>query len=441
MDSNPVLNAGQLQGVAGGRRAKREELPRGGAKKAVAPYIAAKQMLESILLVLLCIHVLLALWATIRTARSDLSGHRRTVAYIASWVMPVIGPIDMLVKVSRHERGVEPATSARPMPVPIGDPAPEYIELPGREPFAVTRNTFNGHEFPILDWEALDKWAGDGPPEVKHEGIARGRRAWLAHFRDTLAGTHLLETRDAWVLSSYEPGLAKAVAAYVSTTRGRILRLLEGIARFAPEEKSIFVALDSQEQYYQYVANYYPEDGEFSFSGGMYINFGCPHFVTVKDELWRLEPVIAHEMTHSAVAHLRLPLWLDEGIAVTTEHHISEGNRRHHRDQVELIGKHLEFWNAERMQEFWSGESFQRTDEGNSLSYDLATQIVGLAGRQWDVFVKFATGAQREDGGAAAARTALNLDLGRLAAMALNVAPQPGWSPDPGAWKNAPRKR
>jgi hypothetical protein len=394
-------------------------------------------MLESILLVLLFVHAALAFWATVRIARSTLPGHRRTVFFIAGWIMPIMGPIDMLYRVARHERGEAPVAGTIPMPV--GEPAPEVIELPGREPFPVVPHLFNGHDFPILDWEALESWAGDGP--AGRAAIENGRRAWLTHFRDVLEGTHLLETRDAWVLSSYEPHLAKTVAAFVSATRGRILRLLDGIARLSPQERSIFVALDSQELYYQYIANYYPEDGEFSFSGGMYVNAGCPHFVTVKQELIQLEPVVAHELTHSALAHLKLPLWLDEGIAVTTEHHVSDLTRRNPRDQVELIGKHLDFWNAERMQEFWSGESFQRVDEGHTLSYDLATQIVGLAGREWDAFVKFATAAQRADGGAAAAQAAFNLDLGRLAAMALNVAPQPGWSPDPGAWQNAPRRR
>lgn len=394
-------------------------------------------MFENILLGLLFAQVALAVWATFRVARSTLSRHRRTVAYVAAWIMPIFGPIDMLVRMSKHNRGIEPPAAAPP--APVSDLAPEIIELPDREPFAVTANTFNGHDFPILDWEALEQWADAGEPALKAEGIALGRRAWLAHFRDTLGTAHLLETRDAWVLSSYEPGLAKAVAAYVSTTRGRIVRLLEGIARF--EGKSIFLALDTQEQYYQYVANYYPEDGEFAFSGGMYINYGCPHFVTVKQELHILEPVIAHEMTHSAVAHLELPLWLNEGIAVTTENNISTGQQRAHRDQVELIGKHLSFWNAEKLQEFWTGESFQRTDEGNELSYDLAAQMVGLAGRHWDAFVKFATSTRRDDGGAAAAKAAFDLDLGQLAAMALNVAPQAGWSPDPGSWKNEPRRR
>lgn len=82
-------------------------------------------------------------------ARSDLPANRRTVAYIASWIMPIIGPIDMLVQVSRHARGVEPTTGMAP--VPVGEPAPEFIELPGLEPFAVAPNTFNGHDYPILD--------------------------------------------------------------------------------------------------------------------------------------------------------------------------------------------------------------------------------------------------------------------------------------------------
>ena len=141
----------------------------------------------------------------------------------------------------------------------------------------------DGNGFPILDWRALDEWAmPDAPSRDASAMIGAGRRAWLSWMRDGLAGTHLLETPDAWVLSSYEPRLARAVAGYVSTARGRITRVLEGIAEFPPGERTIFIALESARAYYRYVANYYPEQGEFSVSGGMYINHGCPHFVTVK---------------------------------------------------------------------------------------------------------------------------------------------------------------
>ena len=105
--------------------------------------------------------------------------------------------------------------------------------------------------------------------------------------------------------------------------------------------------------------------------------------------------------------------------------------------QIELMNKHREFWNTERMQEFWSGESFHRTDDGNSLSYDLARSIVALTGREWPTFTKFVLAAKRADAGAAAAMTALNLDLGELAAAALRLPRQADWSPNPSAWRSA----
>lgn len=388
---------------------------------------------------MLYVPLALALWATVRIVRSDLATQSKVICLIVCWIIPVLGPIGMLVEVARRGRGVTGTASGA---VPIDAPAPVALELPGHEPFRVLENLMNGHGYPILDWHALNTWAGsEARGGAAALALSSGRRAWLMHFRDVLAGTHLLETRDAWVLSSYEPRLARAVGDYISAARRRIARLLEGIARFQPDERTIFIALDTEQDYYEYVANYYPEDGEFSFSGGMYINAGCPHFVTVIDALWRLEPVIAHELTHSALAHLKLPLWLDEGLAVTTEDHVAVKYDRPHRQHLELLAKHLNFWNAERIQEFWSGESFHRPDEGNSLSYDLARNIVGLLGREWASFTRFATSATRADAGAAAARAALNLDLGELAAAALNVAPQSGWNPNPSAWSRAPQQR
>lgn len=396
-------------------------------------------MVEDPILWMIAAALALPAWATLRILRSDLPKQKKVTCLIGAWIMPVVGPIAMLIEVPR--RGRSAAGSATAM-ITIDAPAPDSLEMPGREPFPVRANLMNGNGFPILDWRALDEWAApdvDGP--LASAAIGAGRRAWLSWMRDALAGTHLLETQDAWVLSSYEPRLARTVGDYVSTARRRITRVLDGLAVFPPGEKTIFIALESVRAYYQYVANYYPEDGEFSFSGGMYINHGCPHFVTVKDELWRLEPVIAHELTHSALAHLKLPLWLDEGIAVTTEDHVASKYTRPHQDHLETLAKHLNFWNAERMQEFWTGESFRRTDDGNLLSYELARNIVGLLGREWGSFTRFASGAQRADGGAAAARAALNLDLGELAAAALNVPVQPGWSPEPARWQKTPRQR
>jgi len=392
--------------------------------------------MNSVLIVVL-VWLVPNVWATFRVARAELPQKKKAVLIVGIWIVPILGVTMALWEIPSN---YEPRGDGAPLPRAGQTPiraavAPGAINHVGYGQFSLVENLTEGNGVPILDWEALDNWAGGNT-----HAIELGRRAWLLHFRDSMAtSAHLHETIDAWVLSSFTPRAARSAATYVADTRKRIARLLDGLAEFPADARSILVVLDSLDDYYKYVSNYHPEDGEFAFSGGMYINYGCPHFVTVHAPLSTIEPVIAHEMTHSALAHLELPLWLDEGIAVTTEHQISVSNR-HPRDAVERIGRHLEFWNAERIQEFWTGKSFNRTDDGNELSYDLARSIVELLGREWPSFVEFAANASRDDGGAAAASGILKLDLGDIAASALNVARQPGWSPDPAGWNAASGK-
>lgn len=328
------------------------------------------------------------------------------------------------------------AKSPSSSPSAAREAAPATVAMVGAEPFDIAGNLFESTGAPILNFEALDDWAKAAPSlEAGRQARQAGRRAWLLHFRDWL-GPHvqLMETPDAWVVSGYTPGQARAVGDFVSAARRRIDQLLEGLARFPEEERSTLIAFDHGDDYYRYVANYYPDEGEFAFSGGMFIDAGCPHFVAVLNDLWVLEPVIAHEMTHFALAHLSLPLWLDEGLAVNTEHRIST-SQQHHTRTVELLGQHREFWNDSTIQEFWTGKSFHRPDEGQALSYDLARAMVDLVGRDWGAFVSFATSARREDGGAAAAHDALGLDLGDLAAAAINAKQKGRWTPRPDVWE------
>jgi hypothetical protein len=331
-------------------------------------------------------------------------------------------------------------------PSPPRETPPARLELAGQEPFDMAAHLMDGHSFgdkgiPILDFEALDAWAAKaGSKDSASAAAQAGRRAWLLHVRDRLGPTaELTEIEGAWVLSTWSPRVARAAAKYIGVMRARIGTLLEGLAEFPAGERSTLIVFDTQEDYYHYVANYYPEDGEFAFSGGMFLNTGFQHFVAVLNDLGAVEPVIAHEMTHYGLAHLALPLWLDEGVAVNTEHLLAV-NYRHPRSTVELIEKHHRFWTPTTIQQFWSGQSFHRADEGNELSYDLARAIVDLLGRDWASFARFAKAAQREDGGAAAARAELKLDLGGLAAAAINVRPDPEWSPRPQSWEGVSSK-
>jgi hypothetical protein len=144
--------------------------------------------------------------------------------------------------------------------------------------------------------------------------------------------------------------------------------------------------------------------------------------------------VIAHEMAHGCVSHLPLPRWLDEGIAVNTEHRIV-GAAPSRYSPEEMRRKHLAFWNPATLQEFWSGDSYRRPDEGNMLSYDLGRILVEQLAADWPRFAAFANAADWRDGGAAASREHLGVPLGRLAAAFIESDTPETYEPRPDSWR------
>lgn len=319
--------------------------------------------------------------------------------------------------------------------------APDAIHVEGAAAFPFAANLKLHHGLPIADWEAVGRWLDASvPAERRAEAWLVCERAWLQHLRAALGdGYRLEEGGTAIVLSSLEPNVAQASVAYMEKSLRRILSALQGIAQAPDLGKELLVVFDDEERYYEYVSHYYPESGEFAFSGGMHINWGCGHFATVKQDLRSIEPVIVHEMTHGCLAHLPLPAWLNEGIAVNTERRFA-GERPGLYTPEQLHAQHCAFWDEATIQEFWSGKSFLRPDEGNMLSYDLARVLVDYYAREWDAFRAFACAAERTDGGSAAAQRHLPLGLGAAACAILERPASPAWEPAPARWEGEPEK-
>jgi hypothetical protein len=331
--------------------------------------------------------------------------------------------------------GRERAPEAKPR---AAERAPLSAELPGREPF-IFADHLEWHEgFPHLRWDEASRWAMRGATADEDaaawEACCNG---WRLHLRDALgAGYRVDESETAVVLSSLDARHAKAALAFMEKTQRRILHLLKGIARAPDLGKELLVVLDDKDTYYRYVSRFYPDAGEFAFSGGMHVDQGASYYVTVKADVRAVEPVIAHEMTHGSVAHLSLPLWLNEGLAVNTEHAlVGAGSALH--TPVEMHARHLKFWGPAEIQDFWSGASFHRMDDANALSYDLGRVLVDQLSRDWARFAAFANAARYEDAGAAAARQHLQIDLARLVAALLEKEPASDFEPDPEKWKGA----
>ena len=299
-------------------------------------------------------------------------------------------------------------------------PPPEVVAIDGAESFPFAAHISIVNKLPYVDWAAVEAWIAKlSSSDRQGEAWSLCERAWLLHLAAALGPDYrLAEANDALLLSSLEPNVASATLEFMDLTLRRIVDALDDVAAVPEWGKDILIVFDDEQKYYEYVSHYYEDEGEFATSGGMFIHDGCSHFVTVKSDLSAIEPVIVHEMTHGCVAHLPLPAWLNEGIAVNMERRIM-GSRPSLYSPSELCEKHLEFWGQNEIQQFWSGESFHRPDNGQMLSYDLARIMVEQMAKDWEAFREFVLAADRADARSAAAMAFLDVDLGEFIAAFL----------------------
>jgi hypothetical protein len=287
---------------------------------------------------------------------------------------------------------------------------------------------------PHPDWAAARSWHDALPASRRAEAWLALERGWLDWLRGSL-GLHyrIHESPTALLLSTQPPRLARVQLGYLDATLRRIERTLEEIADHAAVGKEILIACADEDDYYRYVSGFYPEEGDFAMSAGMHLDDGCGHFVTHGLELSDIEPTIVHEMTHSCVAHLPIPLWLNEGLAQSVEHRFAP-TPQDPLEQIALRRRQRDFWSVDSIQQFWTGASFQRTDEARALSYDMGLALTEALAQDWPRFKSFVRAAQRADAGAAAAHDALGIDLGEAARLFLERPEGELWSPRPSHW-------
>ncbi len=384
-------------------------------------------------LLLIPLHIVASVLACRAVRRSGNTPFQQKMLNLMIWAIPGLG---LLVAYGYTVPAAHNATREHcSLAGTVDEEVPPSLSLGSLAPFDVQQHMAPQNGFPILDWQALARWSDTAASaEEASQAFELGIRTWLLVMTGYCGDRfRLYETEDAFIVSPLENATLIATAAFIASTRRRIHQVLAGVAVFGEHEKSILLVLHNEDAYYDYLAAHYPDDGEFAKSGGCFINAGCPHFVVAMADLSTIEPVIAHEMTHSAVGHLPLPRWLDEGLAVNTEQRLT-GVPNLLLTPRELRAKHLEYWGATEMQEFWSGDSFFRMDDGNLLSYELARILVAHLSSDWDRFKAFVTTAQRGDGGATAARDYLGIELGALVCALLEQPATADWEPDPGQW-------
>jgi len=281
------------------------------------------------------------------------------------------------------------------------------------------------------DWDAIygcvDK---DHSEKDQQELWCDIARIWLEKLKTGFTKDYALhESNNFILLTAEKEKYVTLFTSFLEKSRKTILNTLPGIVADEGFGKHVVIIFDDIDDYYSYLSYYYPEEGEFGLSAGVFLNKGYGHFAFPFQEIVEAEPIAAHELTHALLSHLTIPAWLNEGIAVNMEGHISGCTP--YNLNAEMIARHKKFWGIEEVQGFWAGESFGRPDEGQELSYNLAQFAVSALIQNYDSFVQFANKAHYSDGGEAAAN---NVYEGSLGGLLTNVLGEDDWSPKPELW-------
>ncbi len=260
------------------------------------------------------------------------------------------------------------------------------------------------------DWNEIALKIGDDlePAELNVEW----RRAcdnWLLSVANEFEGSYRIESSENFsILSNENERYVNVFTSFLEQTLKKILKTLNGIASDEGFGNHVAIIFENIDDYYKYVGMFYPDEGEFGLSSGMYINEGYGHFVFPSQEVSYAEPIAVHELTHACLAHLPIPVWLNEGLAVSMEEALAGIGLY---VDADLIARHKSHWNSETIQNFWSGDGFYASSEEQELSYNLAHILVKNLCEKFDIFIGFTNNANFEDAGESAAKEFLGVSL------------------------------
>lgn len=252
------------------------------------------------------------------------------------------------------------------------------------------------HEgLPQVDWSAINTWILRRDPDTNH--LPNWRRAvaaaWLDELRDTLADDHR-RWQHARVegLGPLEADRAILVARAADKSYEVIEKALRPLRGANPIPPISIVALSSASNYYSFISHFFPDEGEWGTSGGVFIHRpdAFPLIVLPAHLTRSIENVIAHELAHHACKPLRLPKWIEEGITQMMEERVT--GRSNFKLNHEMLDRHRHHWDDEAVTRYLEGESFlSATDDEQELAYHLSQLVVrGLLTREPERFFAFA---------------------------------------------------
>lgn len=263
------------------------------------------------------------------------------------------------------------------------------------------------------------------PPEETGEAWTEAAIQWIQELRSDLGANYAVwRSGEFLLLTSLAPVAAAELLSFAEITRANIYTTLGDAAWRTAAGKHVILLFQEDDDYYQYVS-YFDDEGLHPTSGGCLIHRGYVHIAMPLLDGRHIRRTLTHELVHNSLVHMRLPLWLNEGLAVSFDRGVADW-RSPILDR-ELQEQHLGFWNETSIQKFWAGTSFHEPGDSNKLSYSLAEIMIQLLAEHGQELGGFVKNAAWIDAGQTAAVEILNADLGDIVGTFLGEG---NWQPN-----------
>jgi len=279
--------------------------------------------------------------------------------------------------------------------------------------------------FPQPDWKLIGEHIRQtADQEHLKEAWDKASLQWLGVIKEKLGPDNMIFGSQNFLLLSKK---SKISATYLlNVAENSLVSIRNDLKELAWRwefGKHAIIIFEDLDEYYRYISYFYPDEGEFITSAGIFLNRGyCHTAMSIQRDYTR---TLIHELTHLSVAHLKVPRWLNEGLATTTEEKVT--GLMSYRINEETLKQHQEYWNHDTIQDFWSGKSFGTVGDPSKLSYGLAEILVNNMRSDFgsDVHL-FVLAAKYEDAGESAALEHLGVSLNEVAATFLGDG---DWTP------------
>lgn len=267
------------------------------------------------------------------------------------------------------------------------------------------------------DWKAVRQSIQKSfPEEAWPQAWREAGLKWVTQLRDDLGGDYRdYESWNFFLLSAQAEETSRALLRTAENTvdsLGAILGSVGSGKRLMG--KRVLLVFGEEDDYYSYIS-YYHGEGEHRQTPGMFIHKDYGHVALFFSDLVRVDQIITHEVTHNYLWGLRMPLWLNEGLAQKMENRVQPVRGKYQSGVVltrELAQEHYAWWDEQNIQEFWAGLSFYQPGEANKLSYSLGLILVEVLSESWVDFPNFVQNADSRDAGQDAALKWLDRSLG-----------------------------